>query len=88
LHYEEAHGEQARCTYRTQTTFDKSKMNGFSAAPPVSTRDTALVEKGLRGLLSEAQPLPFNELNVLRPTIRTSLDSNLSASRPDPQLVT
>src|SRR5580658_9021419 len=32
-------------------------MNGFGAAPPIAAGDTALVEKGLRGCLREAQSL-------------------------------
>src|SRR5580692_11171067 len=57
LHDEEAHGEQIRCTSRTQAAFDEGKMNGGGSAPPVAARDTALIQKGLRGLPGEAQPL-------------------------------
>src|ERR1700678_1588130 len=57
LHDEEAHGEQVRCTSRTQAAFDEGMMNGGGSAPPVAARDTALIQKGLRGLPGVAQPL-------------------------------
>src|ERR1700733_11821799 len=57
LHNEEAHGEQVRRASRTQAAFDEGKMNGSGSAPPGAARDTALIQKGLRGMPSEAQSL-------------------------------
>jgi hypothetical protein len=57
LHDEETHGEQVRRAARTQAAFDEGKMNGFGVVPPVSAGDTALIQKRLRSLPGETQPL-------------------------------
>jgi hypothetical protein len=51
------HGEQVRRAFRAQAAFDEGKTNGCGPASPVAARDTALIQKGLRGLPGEAQPL-------------------------------
>src|ERR1700678_3821600 len=66
LHDEQAHGEQVRCTSRTQAAFDEGKMNGCGSAPPVAARDAAPIQKGLRGLPGEAQPLHSTAVQNVR----------------------